>query len=393
MKKAVFLNLPLLWASAVACGTAPTGQPAATAAPADSATTLAAMSPETPPPTAPRYDVRGIFDPGMGGIIAYALKVPHGWLMQQSLTRAWNGAVPNNQLFLSFSSPDKQQVITILPQVLYHYDNSPGAQQVRAFMAQRGTADPTERRPMLPLDYLKQVALPLLNRQPATRLRLTGEHADQPKAVGQGMQQASGYVDGVLPNGHKVRLSVGITLLAMNPTGTGELDNWSVLTDIAETTGDLATVVATSAAIAKSLVPNPAWQQKDNELQQRAGQLIAQQGQAALQQTIADNRARQDQIMQRFHQNVANQQAQRNAINGAFRSRMNASSQAANAYADYAGDKTLYQNPDTGERVKVQGSLGNVYQDAQGTVLNSSQPLSGSHVDWQQLQQVELKNY
>ena len=333
------------------------------------------------PPAAPRYDVRGIFDPGLNGMVAFALKAPHGWQLQQSFTREWSGAFPNNRIYIGLASPDGHQQIDYLPELDYHYSTAPVEQQTQAWMAQHGQHDPTRLMPLLPVPYLKQVLLPLLAQKAHLNLRITTEHALPPQAGPQGMQQASGYVEGVLPSGRKMHLSTVVTLVIGQANGY-PIYTWQAISQAVASDTDLAATVALAAAVDKSLVPNPAWQRQNNQLRE-----------SGMQQNYQQTMANLDASFQRFQQNVQHQQAQRTAINTNFQRQQRASSQVASAYADYMGDKTLYQNPDTGERLKVQGSLGHVYQDAQGTALSTNQPLSPGSVNWQELQQVELKNY
>ncbi len=344
------------------------------------ATPSIARVPSAALPT-PRYDVRGVFDPGMNGLIAYALKVPHGWPLQQSFTRQWVNAYPINIIYLGTSSPDGHTVIEFLPELSYHYGTGPTAIRMQQQMEQYSHQhDDTWQAPLMPVAYLKQVFLPLLTKQTKLRPRITGEHETPAKMIGQNVQAATGYLDCVLPSGRKMRISTALHVLT-GQGADGPIFNWGGATEVVQSDTDLPGALATAAIIEKSIAPNPAWQSKDQALRDQGQQQNQQ-------QTMANLAASQ----QRFEQNVKSQQARSAAINNNFHNQQRASSQVASAYADFMGDKTLYQNAD-GERVKVPGNQTNVYQDAQGTVLSTNAPLSGSHVNWQELQQVEVKNY
>ena len=53
----------------------------------------------------------------------------------------------------------------------------------------------------------------------------------------------------------------------------------------------------------------------------------------------------------------------------------------------------LYENPDTGQRVKVQHGGRHAYQDGGGNVLTTNAPLDPNNVNWQELHEVEVRNY
>ncbi len=376
-------TLLALWASVAACGSAPASEAASAAAHPP-----AAMSPTTPP-AAPRYDIRGIFDPGLNGIVAFAFKIPHGWTLQQSLTRHWIDNYPVETLYNAVASPGGHTVFEALPQLTYYYVDDPQMQQImRMGEQQSGQHDKFFVAPMLPVPYLKQVLLPLLAQKAKLQVRVVAEHQEpvqtDPKTHG---QSASGYVDAVLPNGRKLRLKTQLVVFS-GPVSTptagrmATMYNWMAGNLIIQTDGDLATAIAQQAAIDKSTVVNPEWARKNAALKQRGAEandkLRQQQTQAMLQQA----QARLYQQHQQFAQHHANWVAQQRA-NG----------QVAEAFSDYLGGRTLYQNPDTGERMKVDNNYSHVYQDGQGHTLATNAPLSAGNVNWQELQQVELKNY
>ena len=343
--------------------------------------TRAMPMPGSPDDPSPNYDVRGVFDPGLNGMIVLALKAPRGWQMQQAFTRQWIGAAPNNYIYVGLVSPDGHDSIEYLPEMDYHYSDGPAERGTQQWMAQHGQHDPTRLSPLLPLDYLKRVFLPLLAQKAGLQVRVTGENATAPVAVGPGMESASGYIEGVLPSGRQMRIETKIGVLTGNITGN-PMHNWGANTKVIQSDRDLAACLARADVVNRSIVFNPAWQAQNQQLQQRGAQLNHQQ--------TMDNLAASQ---RRFEQNVRQQQQQRAAINRNYENHRRASDQVSSAFADYIGDRVMYENPNTGERVKMQSGSSHVYQDAQGTTLSTNAPLDSNHVDWQELQQVEVKNY
>lgn len=378
-----------------ACGTAPAEQAATTAAAADTtvalatATTTAAtsMSPAAAP--TPRYDIRGIFDPGFDGMVAFALKIPHGWTLQQSFGRRWIDHYPIEEIFNSIASPDGKTVFVGLPQLSYSYVDDPQMQQIMRLGEQQSEQhDKSFVAPLLPVAYLKTVLLPLLAQQAHVKARVVAEHQDpvqtDPQTHG---QLATGYVDAVLDDGSKLRLQTQLLVFSspMTTPQAGRMAtsyNWTADNLLIQTAGDLATAVAQQAAVQKSIAVNPAWAQKNAALKQRGSE--------------ANNQLRQQQtqqMLQQAQQRLAQQRQQFAQHNAAWAAQQHANDQSSAAFRDYLGGQTLYQNAETGQRTRVESGYNHVYQDGQGNTLSTNAPLDGNHVNWQELQQVELKNY
>lgn len=385
-------TLLALWASVAACGSAPASETATTttavsAAAATTSTTI--MEPTATPPAAPRYDIRGIFDPGLGGMVAFAFKVPHGWTVQQSFTRRWIDNYPVEELYSASASPGGHTVFEALPQLLYGYIDDPQMQQmIRLGEQQSGQHDKSFVAPLLPMPYLKQVLLPLLAQQAKLQVRVVGEHQDPVQTDPQTHSQlATGYVDAVLPNGRRLRLKTRLVVFS-NPTPTATagrmatIYNWTADNLIIQTDGDLATAIAQQATLEKSVAVNPEWARQNAALKQRGAD--------------ANNKLRQQQTQQMLRQSQERIYAQRQQFaqhHASWVAQQRANGQVAEAFSDYLGGRTMYQNPDTGERMKVDNAYSHVYQDGQGHTLATNAPLSAGNVNWQELQQVELKNY
>lgn len=384
-----------LWASVAACGSAPASEAAKAALPDSTAaaTSTTAMEPTATPPAAPRYDVRGIFDPGMGGIIAFAIKLPHGWALQQSFGRSWINAYPTVELYTNISSPGGHMVIENLPDMAYTYDGSPMGQRLAQQMEQATGKPSGMLAPMLPVPYLKQVLLPLLAQKANLHPRIVAEHQEPVKqlpaqAPGMpGMQQATGYLDCVLAAGRKMRIRTTLTVVDA-PQGT-QFVSWHADNALLQTDGDMAAVEAQQRAILKTVVTNPTWARQNQELQDRGMQANTEQGMAALRQLQAQQKINNEQ----FQQRMANQQQQFAQHHANWMAQQHANDQSSQAFRDYLGGQTLYQNAETGQRTRVDNTYNHVYQDGQGHTLATNAPLSAGNVNWQELQQVELKNY
>jgi hypothetical protein len=125
----------------------------------------------------PAYDLHGIIDPGIGNMVAFALKTPHGWKLQQSFTRIWNGSTPLPQIHLLLTSPDGNNSIEYLPSTSYYYQDGPSVRSLRQTAAQMGMPQqthPGEMPPTQPLQYLQNILLPQL-RQYGLQVKLTAQ--------------------------------------------------------------------------------------------------------------------------------------------------------------------------------------------------------------------------
>ena len=375
------LSSPLAALVLGSVATACNGQPAATAprppakTPVPSTNTARAMPPAAS--AAPPYTVRGIIDPGLSNLVAFALKIPRGWQLMQSFTRKWNGAQPVNQVSLRLLAPGGQQQIDFLPERPYYYQDGPTSRSLRQQAASMGMAlprrDEYELPPLPALAYIRQVLLPDLARQ-GLRVQPTGEHASPPQATGPTTSHATAYVDGRLPNGRLVRVECQVNTQVTTASGEQYI-NWAALPSISQTSGNLNALFAHTTAARKSFSINPAWL--------RQAQQLAHNGQGAnnriTQQEAAAYRAYQDHQKQLYEQ-VA-------------RERGESQDRIAKSRGDLLSGKTQYDNAATGERYRLDDRYNHVYQDRNGALHGSNVPLDASALDWQELQQVELKNY
>ncbi|MDQ2772730.1 MAG: hypothetical protein M3Y54_19775 [Bacteroidota bacterium] len=368
MKLLLLLSTLLLGGSITACNGQPASAPLSkTARPVGPARAAA--------PAGPHYEVRGLLDPGINNMVAFAFKIPRGWQLHQSFTRAWNGAVPSNVIYISLNSPDKHSAIEYLPEAGYHYVDGPQARSLNQMAAQYGgTRDPGRLAPMPPVAYLKAVLLPRLARTAGGQIRLTGEHAGAVENLGQGQQRATGYIDGVLPSGRPVRLAALLTSLTSNLNGEVYC-NWTANTSVTQSDINLAATYAYNLAIQKSVVLNPVWQQQIQQLTNNG----VQSNNTEAQKRYAIQKDLQDYQRKTYSEIAANRRASQD--------------RQSEAFGDYIRGEAKYEDAATGQRVKVADGYSHVYSDRQGTTLSTNVPLDAGQVNWQELQRVETKNY
>lgn len=380
--KSLLLTLALL--GVAACNSHPEDSASAATPPASIAASPVASKagtpdvtpPPTPTPKPAPYEVHGIVDPGMNNLIAFALKIPHGWRMRQSFTREWNGATPVNQIYVHVTAPDGQRQIEFLPERPYYFVDGPMARQGRQMAAMYGapqTTSPYEAAPMSAMTYLKRILLPRLA-QRGLHLAISGEHEQALPPKGAATRRSSAYVDGRLPNGRLARIECQVNITPTNVNGDTYY-NWSALPTITQSSTDLAATFAYVAAARTSLVFNPAWVQQNQQLVsngQRSNQVENEKRRVIVQDFQNYQKKTNDEI-------TANRQQSQDRINESF--------------GDALRGQAKYEDPTTGERVKVDDYYNHVYRNAQGTTLSTNVPLDASQVDWQELQRVETKNY
>ncbi|MDO7845208.1 hypothetical protein Q5H92_02490 [Hymenobacter sp. M29] len=374
-----FVFMWLVASTAMACDSPAATQ--ATAEPARLAPAVPnqpdAMNPATPPPPAP-YTVRGIIDPGLHNMVAFAIKVPRGWQFRQQFTRKWNGAQPVNQISLKLLAPGGAQQVDFLPERPYYYQDGPTSRSLRQQAISMGMPMPQhdeyELAPMTPLLYIRQVLLPNLARQGLT-IQPTGSQEQPAHATGAGATSATGYVDGRLPNGRMARVEVVLNTQARNMNGEVYY-NWAALPSITQASaGELAAAYGQTQAARKSFSINPAWQ--------RETQQLSQQGQASNQRiTQQDQKAYE--AFQRHEQQLNE---------GMAADRDRSQRQIAEGRGDVLSGKARYDNTATGERYRVDDRYNHVYQDRNGALHGSSVPLDAAALNWQELQRVEMSGY
>ncbi|RTQ49527.1 hypothetical protein EJV47_11920 [Hymenobacter gummosus] len=380
------------------------GPAAASAAPATPVNAM--QSPETQNPALPpdqQYRLLGVIDPDMNNVVAFALKVPRDWKVQQSFKRKWAGAIPTPQVYLSFRSPDGSQQIEYLPTDDYTYADGPMAQNMRMQMQSMGIPSPANDRPPMPaLAYIKQVLLPRLAQRGLTLRNLTNETALPSEKAPNQVVKSGAYVDGELGNGRRARVACRMHQQTMQANGETYYA-WTVVPSITQTNADLAASYAHTKTAQESITMNPTWQKLNNDVVQKGQRMNSD----AHDQNMADQRRWADIQRQGHNQRMADIQRQGAANTARYNERMDQMDASHNAYmarsksqdqqheyyVDAIREKEKYTDPTTGERVKVDAGYNHVYTDQRGHYYGSNTPINASSVNWQELQKLSMKEY
>jgi hypothetical protein len=325
-------------------------------------------------PAAP-YELHGIIDPGINNMIAFALQTPTGWNMQQSFTRAWNGSTPINQVYIKLASP-AGDVIEFLPYTPYYYADGPMTRNMRQTAASYGMQQPLQPNEMPPMDalqYIKRVLLPQLA-QRGLRFQSTGENATpmQPKA--QNTSTGTAYVDGIMANGSKVRIDCVVNLTTTQMNGEYYY-NWHVLPSITQSKGDLNACYAQVAHARRSIVYNPIWEQKNAQLVKNG-------------YVANDEITRRNGEMSRDYREHVQRKGEEIA-----NARNKSQDQINEYFRDGIGGEAKYQDPTTGDRVRLADKYNHIYKDRQGNYYGTNAAVDHQQFDWTELQRLETKQY
>lgn len=307
-------------------------------------------------------------DPGMNGLVVFSFTKPAGWAVQQSFTREWPSAVPNNLMSLSLTSPDGAERIAFSPEVAHAWSDGPMARDLRAMSRQFGLPD-TGLAPMPAVTYVQGHLLPKLA-QGGFRLQVTGEHPFPETQVGLG-RASRGYVEGRLDDGSQARVEAQIQV-TITETGGETYTSWSVLPVVVQSRTDVGATYERMRAVQASVVWNPAWQKANHELVQR--------GQASFSDT---SRREHDARMDALRASGA-------ARDQAFDERMDAQDRQHAAFIDGIRGEARFDDPTTGTRVRLEDASNHQYTDGQGNYLGTD---GAPPPNWQELQRVELQDY
>jgi hypothetical protein len=77
----------------------------------------------------------------------------------------------------------------------------------------------------------------------------------------------------------------------------------------------------------------------------------------------------------------------------AFRARMGSQDRQHEAFVDTIRGQHKYEDPGTGQRVKLEDGYRHVYTDRQGNYYRTDAPIEAGAVDWQELRRVTLSEY
>ena len=310
-----------------------------------------------------------IVDPGMNGISAFSITPPSGWKVEQSFTREWPTAVPNNMVYVSLTSPDGGDRIEYLPVRGYGWSDGPADREYRAMARQMGLPETsaTGMPPMSPVDYAKQYLVPQLA-QSGYRLQVTGERSF-PEERG----ASRGYVEGTLDNGKSARIEAQISRTDTQVGGETYV-TWTVLPVVVQSSRNVAGCYDRMREVQASVVWNPEWQRQNNELVNR--------GMASnSSNSRTGHEARMDAIR---HTGEVRDQAWRDR--DASQDRQHA------AFGDMIRGEARFDDPNTGQRVQIDDNYNHVFGDGQGAVIGTDTPTPPPG-NWQELQRVGTEDY
>jgi hypothetical protein len=77
----------------------------------------------------------------------------------------------------------------------------------------------------------------------------------------------------------------------------------------------------------------------------------------------------------------------------AFRARMGSQDRQHEAFVDTIRGQQKFEDPGTGQRVKLEDGYRHVYSDGQGNYYGTNTRIEASGLDWQELRRVSLSEY
>jgi hypothetical protein len=317
-----------------------------------------------------------ILDPGIQNMSAILLQIPSDWQAQNSFTRIWNGSTPVNQVYVKAVSGDNTTSVEILPYSPYYYADGPTTRSLRETSRSMGMEQklqPFEMPPMDPLTYIKQFVLPRLEQN-----GISFQNASE-KVIGKQSQfkgvQASQHacVDGSLQQGKKIRVECGIVVNTSNVNGEVYY-NWSAFPAII-ISDNLDAGYEVLKHMRSTVMYNPEWEQKVNQLNQKGN---------------AANAA----IAQKDFENV---KAYRNAVNnihqGITDDRNKSVDQQNESFRDVIGGEAKFENPNNGERVRLDDNYKHYYTDEKGNYYGSNDPMDFKAMGWSEVNRLDTKEY
>ena len=374
----------------------------------DASTTAFSDQPgQSQSPGTGEYQLLGIKDPGLGSI-AFAFKIPRGWISKQSFQRKWVGAMPMTQIYVLFRSPDASEQIEYLPASNYVYSDGPGPDNLRRYQQSMGMQPrlaENELAPMSALTYLTRVLLPQMAQNGAAlsdigNERETAPHSETSPGSAEPHMASSASVDGVLPNGNQARVEVKLGLFE-GRTYQDVAYSWWATPSITQTaSGNLDATFAHTETANASIVSNPAWLRENNALLEKGNQAtleairrnhtaamanIAKWGEIS-RSNAAANRAR-------IKNSAAASDARRKELIDSSTARMAENDRINEHYVDNVIDsKTKYTDPTTGEQVKLDNRYNHTYAN-DGVYYQSDAPIQSTDVNWQEMEKVPLDKY
>lgn len=322
------------------------------------------------------YQGYEIKDPGIQNMSAILLQLPNGWQAQNSFTRIWNGSTPINQVYVKAVSGDNTSSVEILPYSPYFYADGPTTRSLRETSRSMGMdqkLQPFEMPPMDALTYIKQIVLPRLQ-QNGISFQISNEQnlGEQNQFKGQPASRHA-FVDGRTQDGRNIRVECGIQLTANN-SGGETYYNWSAFPAII-TGNNLDENYAVLKHIRGTVLYNPEWVQQCSNLNRKGN-------------------AANNEIAQKDFENV---KAYRNAVNnihqGITDDRNKSVDQQNESFRDVIGGEAKFENPNNGERVRLDDNYKHYYTDEKGNYYGSNEPLDYKAQGWSEVNRLSTKEY
>lgn len=326
--------------------------------------------------SAGQYKGYEITDPGINNISSIILQIPNDWQAQNNFTRIWNGSTPINQIYVKAVSEDNNSSVEILPYTPYYYADGPTARSLRETSRSMGLQQqyqPFELPPMDALIYLKQFVLPGLQ-QHGINFQITGEQNLGDQNQFKGVPSKHAFVDGKTQDGKLIRVECGITLKMTNMNGEVYY-NWSAFPAIITSNNNLDAGYDVLKHMRSTIMYNPEWEQKVNELSRRGNAANAE-------------------IAQKDFENLKNyREAINNIHQGVTNDRNNSNDKNNESFRDAIGSEAKFENPNNGERVRLDDKYKHHYTDAQGNYYGSDEPVDFKAMSWTEIKKLETNEY
>lgn len=282
-------------------------------------------------------------DPTMNNLPMSSWEIPGDWKGTHRVDLQWSGSVPVPAVYLKFSSADEKQSFEIFPTYRYVYLEGETTNALRSY----GHEMPNNIAPMSPNEYLQRVIIPEVNRNGAKMEVTSVRSIPASSAQSQSFRQSIAEIFGTV-SGKQIKLILTINQNSMAYAGNTQT-NWDVTIASVLSASNLQDAVATAEKIFKSVRPNPEWQREYTNLVNKG---------MGDNQDIANTRFRNAQ------QNNADLQRTYDGMNRNFNDRFN--QPTSPGFGDYILGLGTYQDPNSGERVKLDNGKAYQYKDNYG---------------------------
>jgi predicted phage gp36 major capsid-like protein len=171
-----------------------------------------------------------------------------------------------------------------------------------------------------------------------------------------------------------VRVECGFTLTMNNMNGEVYY-NWSAFPAIITSNTNLDAAYDVLKHMRSTILYNPEWELKANELNRRGNAANAE-------------------IAQKDFENVKNYREAINTIHqGISNDRNNSNDRNSESVRDVLGGEAKFENPNTGERVRLDDQYKHYYTDAQGNYYGSYEPLDYKAMSLTEVNRLDTKKY